>query len=215
MSARTGQKDITGLKARPRAVWIDGPRVEDMVIHPALHSGVQFVAALSDICHEPELRGDMTYTSPSTGDLVDLTFIIPGGNDDLELRRTVMPPNSAPLQAGHPLFGRPAYPRMVEFIQLVGANSLMDLPTGAGFDTENTPGINQYMATATTPEKTKLFHIEWDMSYSSFSSGQVLCQRMFCGNPSRNAIPLFEPYDKQPFKRKVRNFLNFNDAQVK
>ena len=57
-----------------------------------------------------------------------------------------MPPNSAPLQAGHPLFGRSAYPRMVEFIQLVGANSLMDLPTGAGFDTENTPGINQYMA---------------------------------------------------------------------
>ena len=80
MSARTGQEDITGLKARPRAVWIDGPRVEDMVIHPALHSGVQFVAALYDICHEPELRGDMTYASPSTGDLVDLTFIIPGGH---------------------------------------------------------------------------------------------------------------------------------------
>ena len=78
MSARTRQEDITGLKARPRAVWIDGPRVEDMVIHPALHSSVQFVAALYDIRHEPELRGDMTYASPSTGDLVDLTFIIPG-----------------------------------------------------------------------------------------------------------------------------------------
>ena len=90
MSARTGQEDITGLKARPRAVWIDGPRVEDMVIHPALHSGVQFVAALYDIRHEPELRGDMTYASPTTGGPGGRSFMVPQTVEDLERRLNMM-----------------------------------------------------------------------------------------------------------------------------
>ena len=92
MPARTGQEYIDGLKERTREVWIDGERVEDMTTHPALRSGVQSVAALYDMQHEPRLREEMTYGSPSTGDPVSLSFMIPGSIKDLERRRTMMSP---------------------------------------------------------------------------------------------------------------------------
>ena len=93
MSARTEQEYIAVLKERPREVWIDGKRVEDMTTHPALRSGVQSVAALYDMQHEPRLREEMTYGSPSTGDPVSLSFMIPGSIKDLERRRTMMSPD--------------------------------------------------------------------------------------------------------------------------
>jgi aromatic ring hydroxylase len=67
MPARTGQQYITGLKERPREVWIDGERVKDVTTHPALRNGVRSVAALYDMQHVPELREEMTYASPTTG----------------------------------------------------------------------------------------------------------------------------------------------------
>ena len=77
MPARTGQDYINGLKEHPREVWIDGERVEDVTTHPALRNGVKSVAALYDMQHDPELREEMTYASPTTGDPVGLSFMIP------------------------------------------------------------------------------------------------------------------------------------------
>ena len=34
MPARTGQEYISGLKERPREVWLDGERVKDVTTHP-------------------------------------------------------------------------------------------------------------------------------------------------------------------------------------
>src|SRR6266581_7545034 len=56
MPARTGQQYITGLQERPREVWIDGERVQDVTTHPALRNGVRSVAALYDMQHDPELQ---------------------------------------------------------------------------------------------------------------------------------------------------------------
>ena len=53
MPARTGQEYITGLKDRPREVWIDGECVEDVTTHPALRNGVRSVAALYDMHAQP------------------------------------------------------------------------------------------------------------------------------------------------------------------
>jgi len=55
MPARTGQQYITGLQERPREVWIDGERVQDVTTHPALRNGVRSVAALYDMQHDPAL----------------------------------------------------------------------------------------------------------------------------------------------------------------
>src|SRR5712691_5124160 len=90
MPARTGQEYIQGLQQQEREVWLGGERVKDVTTHPGLANGVRAVAALYDMQHDPELRDEMTYVSPSTGDRVGLSFIIPRTRQELEQRRTMM-----------------------------------------------------------------------------------------------------------------------------
>jgi 4-hydroxyphenylacetate 3-monooxygenase len=89
MPARTGQEYIAGLKERPREVWICGERVKDVTTHPALRNGVKSVAALYDMQHDPALREEMTYPSPTTGQPVGLSFLIPRSIEDLVQRRNM------------------------------------------------------------------------------------------------------------------------------
>ena len=119
-------------------------------------------------------------------------------------------PAMGPLMAGRTLFGRTFYPRMVEIIQLLGTSSLMALPSEADFDTPIAPEVNQYLATDTTNarDRSKLFHLAWDVSCSSFSGRQVLYERMFGGDPVRTAIILFNNYNREPFARRVSEFLD-------
>ena len=90
MPARTGHEYITGLKERPREVWIDGELVRDVTTHPALRNGVKSVAALYDMQHESGLREEMTYASPTSGQPVGLSFQIPRTIEDLERKRDMM-----------------------------------------------------------------------------------------------------------------------------
>ena len=121
----------------------------------------------------------------------------------------MMCPAMGPIQAGRALFGRTLYPRMIEIIQLLGTSSLMALPAEADFDAGIAPEVNHYLATDSTSawDRAKLFHLAWDASCSSFSGRQVLYERMFGGNPVRNAMMLFNNYDKEPFRQKVQEFL--------
>src|SRR5947199_988388 len=90
MPARTGEQYIKGLQQQEREVWLGGERVKDVTTHPGLANGVRSVAALYDMQHDPTLREEMTYVSPTTGDRVGLSFIIPRTKQELELRRTMM-----------------------------------------------------------------------------------------------------------------------------
>ena len=90
MPARTGAEYIKGLQDRPREVWIDGELVRDVTSHPALKNGVKSVAALYDMQHDPLLQEEMTFASPSTGDPVGLSYLVPQTVDDLERRRRMM-----------------------------------------------------------------------------------------------------------------------------
>ena len=90
MPARTGKEYIAGLQREPREVWIDGERVEDVTAHAALKRGAESIAALYDMQHEPALRDEMTYESPTTGDRVGLSFLTTRTIDDLERRRRMM-----------------------------------------------------------------------------------------------------------------------------
>ena len=85
MAARTGQDYIAGLREQPREVWLRGERIDDVTVHPALRGGVKAVAALYDLQSRPDLRDEMTYVSPATGDRVGYSFIIP--RTELELQR--------------------------------------------------------------------------------------------------------------------------------
>ena len=90
MPARTGEEYITGLREMAPEVYLSGERVKDVTTHPALRNGVRTLAALYDMQHDPNLRDQMTYVSPTTGDRVGLSFITPKTAQDLEQRHTMM-----------------------------------------------------------------------------------------------------------------------------
>src|SRR6195256_3380366 len=90
MPARTGQQYIDGLRAQEREVWLRGERVKDVTTHPGLASGVRAIASLYDMQHDPRLRDEMTYVSPTSGERVGLSFIIPSTREELERRRVMM-----------------------------------------------------------------------------------------------------------------------------
>ena len=90
MAARTGQEYIKGLQEQPREIWLHGERIADVTTHAALHNGVQTIAALYDMQHDAALRQEMTYVSPTSGERVGLSFIIPRSKAELEQRRVMM-----------------------------------------------------------------------------------------------------------------------------
>jgi len=90
MPARSGKEYILGLKERPREVWLDGQRVADVTVHPAFRNGINSVAALYDMQNDPALLEEMTYASPTTGQPVGLSFLVPKTIEDLERRRGMM-----------------------------------------------------------------------------------------------------------------------------
>ena len=62
----------------------------DVTTHPALRNGARTLARLYDMQHEPALRNEMTYASPTSGERVGLSFIMPKSHEDLERRRVMM-----------------------------------------------------------------------------------------------------------------------------
>lgn len=90
MPARTGQQYLEGLRAQERAIWLGGERVRDVTAHPGLTSGARAIADLYDMQHDPKLRHEMVYSSPTTGDPVGLSFIIPRTREELIQRRVMM-----------------------------------------------------------------------------------------------------------------------------
>ena len=90
MPARTGCQYLDGLRTQERAIWLGGERVPDVTAHRGLSRGARAIAALYDMQHDPKLQREMTYTSPTTGDPVGLSFIIPRTQDELIQRRVMM-----------------------------------------------------------------------------------------------------------------------------
>jgi 4-hydroxyphenylacetate 3-monooxygenase len=90
MPARTGQAYVKGLQEQEREIWLGGERIKDVTTHPGLANGVRAVAALYDMQHDPALRDEMTYVSPTSGARVGLSFIVPRTKEELERRRVMM-----------------------------------------------------------------------------------------------------------------------------
>jgi 4-hydroxyphenylacetate 3-monooxygenase len=90
MPARTGRQYLAGLREQEREVWLGGERVRDVTTHPGLKGGAHAIASLYDMQLDPKLRDEMTYVSPTSGDRVGLSFLIPRSREDLEKRRVMM-----------------------------------------------------------------------------------------------------------------------------
>jgi len=90
MPARTGRQYLQGLRDQEREVWLGGERVKDVTAHPGLRRGALSIAALYDMQHDPELRDAMTFVSPTSGERLGQSFIIPRTRAELEARRVMM-----------------------------------------------------------------------------------------------------------------------------
>lgn len=86
---RNAQQYTEGLRDG-RTVYIDGERVSDVTRHPAFRGAVGSIGRLYDLACDPANRDLMTFTSPSTGEPVNRSFMIPRSEDDLVLRRKAL-----------------------------------------------------------------------------------------------------------------------------
>ena len=86
MPARTGKEVIDRLQSHPPNLWLDGQFVEDPTQHPKTRNAVRSLAALYDLQYRDDLVDIMTVKSPSSGDRVGRSFVVPETKDDLRQR---------------------------------------------------------------------------------------------------------------------------------
>ena len=89
MAIRTGAEYLAGLR-EGGTVWLEGERVEDVTTHPRLTRTARTIAALYDLQHDPALHEVMTFPSPSSGEPVALSYLIPESQADLLRRRRAL-----------------------------------------------------------------------------------------------------------------------------
>jgi 4-hydroxyphenylacetate 3-monooxygenase len=88
VGARTGQEYIDRLAQTRPVVEFNGARIEGPIPnHPALAGVVRTFAELYDLQHDDALRDVLTYESPTTGERVGISFLVPRTPEDLERRR--------------------------------------------------------------------------------------------------------------------------------
>ncbi len=89
MAVRTGAQYLEGLRDQ-REVWLQGARVDDVTRHPQLRRGARTIAGVYDLQHQPELHTQMTWRSPSSGEPVALSYLMPQSHADLARRRRAL-----------------------------------------------------------------------------------------------------------------------------
>src|SRR5471032_1505360 len=87
MPARTGEQFLKGLRG-PRAVWVDGERVSDVVDHPKLTGAAHALAEIYDLQHTH--ASDCLIPDPETGEPIAVSHVIPRSREDLARRHTAL-----------------------------------------------------------------------------------------------------------------------------
>jgi 4-hydroxyphenylacetate 3-monooxygenase len=124
----------------------------------------------------------------------------------------IMTPDFKPLNAGRNLYPR-MYPMLKGMIQQLSASGLMALPTEKDMQSDVRPDIDKYYQAKNTSseERIRLFRLAWDIAGSSFGSRQELYERFFFGDPVRMAGNLYNWYDKEPYKQRVKSLLHWQE----
>ncbi len=125
----------------------------------------------------------------------------------------VLTPAWAPLNAARNLYPK-LYQRFPQILRKLGAAGLMATPTGSDVTGPAAADIDAYLqsATLTGAERVKLFRLLWDTCGSAFSGRQALYEYYFFGDPVRMAGAYVASYDREPYKARVRAFLDGYDA---
>lgn len=125
----------------------------------------------------------------------------------------VMCPDRGAIDGARNLFPR-LYPRINEIVHQIGASGMITLPSEADFESPVGQYLEKYLQSATLPakERVQLFRLAWDMTTSGFGARQTLYERFFFGDPVRMYQTLFSAYDKEPYKRRIREFLGWSEV---
>ncbi len=86
MPARNAAQVLARLQSNPPNLWVDGKPVADPTTHPCTANACASLAALYDLQLRPDLVDTMTITSPTSGDTVGTSFIVPTTREHLEQR---------------------------------------------------------------------------------------------------------------------------------
>ena len=87
MPARTGEQFLKGLRG-PRAVWVDGERVADVVDHPKLRGAAHALAEVYDLQHK---HADICLApDPESGEPIAVSHLIPRSREDLARRHKAL-----------------------------------------------------------------------------------------------------------------------------
>ena len=122
----------------------------------------------------------------------------------------VMCPAQGPITVARALYPMTIYPRLAEIVQLLGSGNLMALPSEGDFDAAIGPEVERYLTTDTADarERVRLFRLAWDVACSAFGGRQVLYERFFGGDPTRNALLLYRSYNRDGAVQRVLDFLH-------
>ena len=174
----------------------------------------EFILGLANLMMETLGSGQLPHVQEMTAEIIENLEITKAclrtAEVDAEIDQWgIMTPASMPLMVARQLFIR-MYPRMAEILHLLGSSSLMALPTQADLNGPLAADIQRYLETdtASAEERVKLFHLAWDTCCSAFASRQVLYERFFQGDRTRNVVLLNELYDKTSMTNWVRDFLD-------
>jgi 4-hydroxyphenylacetate 3-monooxygenase len=120
----------------------------------------------------------------------------------------VLTPAWAPLNAARNLYPR-LYQRFPQILRKLGASGLMATPTQADVRGPAGADIEAYLQSATLggPDRVRLFRLVWDTCLSAFAGRQALYEYYFFGDPVRMAGAYVASCDREPYKARVRTFL--------
>ena len=113
-------------------------------------------------------------------------------------------PLRSPLETSRNLFPV-MYPRMVEILQILGASSLMALPSETDFVNEISGDVERYFQLSNLDSKNRvsLFRLAHDVAISGFGSRQALYERYFFGPPALMASGYYDLYSKDELIRRI------------
>ena len=120
----------------------------------------------------------------------------------------LMTPDYLPINSARNLWPRLA-PGFSVVLKQIGASGLMAIPPEGVLESDVKADIAKYYQakTADGKERIRLFKLAWDAAGSAFGGRQDLYERFFFGDPVRMASAYYSWYDKEPYKERVKSFL--------
>ncbi|MCI0794876.1 MAG: 4-hydroxyphenylacetate 3-monooxygenase, oxygenase component [Chloroflexi bacterium] len=89
MAVRSGEQFLEGLRDG-REIWLEGERIADVTAHPKLTRMAHTLAGIYDLQVSPQYHDQMTFKSPTSGDAVALSYLVPESYEDLLRRRKAL-----------------------------------------------------------------------------------------------------------------------------